>query len=743
MSDFDENFFDGFDEEEHAFLDDEDLLDDIIQDDEEEGVNRTFLIAGLGLVGVFLVAIVGIVLLASGSGNPDADATADAIRLTNDAEQARYIRDITADAAALQTAQAAAVTADFEASQTAFAQQTADQMTIDAQIHQTETAIANDATATEFYFETQEAARILSLTPPSPTNTEAPPTLPPATYIAGLNPAEAGLTIYVIRDDGDSVVSPPATQAPATPTQQPTLTPQATPTITLSPTAFVIPEGLAEEDAAATIAAVTQQSELDNQRATVDAVATVRASTQTASAPTIEPTVETTAISEVPTDTGSDTDTDTDVDGGTDTDTDSDTDTDAGTDPDTDVDGDTDTDTTEPDISETLTQPIVSVDDLVSVQVPADWLSNDQIETLGVLYIGDSLNAIETRAIEEGEAQPPVIGLGGQIIPQTLTDAGAELVSPELLEELLAGSLETLGDIESAIVEDATAITFESGVLGHYIILSSGNEQYIVAYLGFDDDLALVNLSSTIEEFDANRDLLFAILETIHIPAEDMSESVEGTELVPLEPSPQPEETEEFDDGAQGSLIDPLDNGVMFFRQDGRSSNSGIRQDGDECTDAVISSVTLGSDGNFNIEIPNDPCTYYLAMDLLPGDYTLTIEGQPVSFTVPVVGEGTPTFIDVPLDIGNADQEVILRVFVRIGGGTPVPPPSDLSPFLQTATAVAGQGQPVVTPTISPETLPTAGGALDSGGLTLLAILGAGLIGVVFVVRRLRGESYA
>jgi hypothetical protein len=236
-------------------------------------------------------------------------------------------------------------------------------------------------------------------------------------------------------------------------------------------------------------------------------------------------------------------------------------------------------------------------------------------------------------------------------------------------------------------------------------------------------------------------------MESISIPAN--IGPVEETDLVPIEPT-IPEETEEFDDEAQGSLIDPLDNGVMFFRNDANAGNSGVHQDGGTPTqepggDTIISQGTFSGGQQVVIEIPVDVGTYYVVTDLPPGDYTLTLAGTPYSFTVPVVADVTvPTFVDVPLDIGGEGQTVILRVFVRGigGGGTPIPP-SDLSPFLQTATAVAGQGQPVATATQSAEVLPTAGGALDSGGLTLLAILGAGLIGVVFVVRRLRSETYA
>lgn len=726
MSDFDENFFDGFDEDvDQVLLDDEDLLDDIIDDDEEEGINRTFLIAGLGLVGVFLASIIGIVLLSSGGGDSGADETAQAIATTNEAALIAFANTGTADTAATLTAEAAILTAEAEASQTAFANQTE---TIDAYetlLDQTRLANERNATATELAIRAFATNQALSLTPPTSTPTATPA---PISVEGEIDPA-GPLTIVIIRDDNnDGIVTRPATQAPPTPTIQPTLTPQSTPTASSTPTELVIPEDLPEADAALTIEAATQSAELENQRATVNAAATFRAGTATADAQVV-PTLEPTEVSEVPdpTDTG----------------------TDGATDGDIDVDE-------EPDLSETLIQTFVGATDRVSVQVPADWLSNDQIETLGILYIGNSIEAIETRAAVEGETLPPVVGVGGQIIPQTLADTGGEAVTPELLAELLAGSLEAAPDIdiELATIEGPTAITFDNGVIGHYIILSSGNEQSILAYLGFAEDVALVNLSSTVEEFDANRDLLFAILETISVPAEigvAPIEDAEGADVAPVEP----EETEEFDADAQGSVPNlpnnnPLDNGVMFFRSDQNSGNSGVHQDGGTPTpeggDTIEFEGTFNSGERIVLNLPSGPGTYYVVTDLNPGDYTLTLDGQTFTFSMPEIGEGDPIFIDVPLEeIGNEGQTFILRVFARVGEGdvpTPDPNVGSLSPFLQTATAVGGAG-PVVTATDTPESLPTAGGALDSGGLTLLAILGVGLIGVVFVVRRLRSETYA
>jgi hypothetical protein len=158
--------------------------------------------------------------------------------------------------------------------------------------------------------------------------------------------------------------------------------------------------------------------------------------------------------------------------------------------------------------------------------------------------------------------------------------------------------------------------------------------------------------------------------------------------------------------------------------------------------------------------------TYYLQIpvdDLAPGEYTLEIGGATITFELPV--ESDLVALD-PVEITQSNGTTAFLVLVLTGGApdvTPTPtntlapgvtpspsatlgvtltisvtPPDagTLSPFDMTATALAGSPSP----TILPEGgfFEDLGDSPSSSGLALLAFLGAGLVAVVVVARRLR-----
>ncbi len=124
---------------------------------------------------------------------------------------------------------------------------------------------------------------------------------------------------------------------------------------------------------------------------------------------------------------------------------------------------------------------------------------------------------------------------------------------------------------------------------------------------------------------------------------------------------------------------------------------------------------------------------------LIP-DVLLEIEGQTEVFSIP---EDLPFGEVVETRIVIADRTFILRTGRAATGGPVVTPTIDqnLSPFLQTATAAAPRD--LASPTAGPTAIPSAGGADLLGGnsaqnLTVLAMIGAALVGLAFVVRRMR-----
>jgi hypothetical protein len=147
--------------------------------------------------------------------------------------------------------------------------------------------------------------------------------------------------------------------------------------------------------------------------------------------------------------------------------------------------------------------------------------------------------------------------------------------------------------------------------------------------------------------------------------------------------------------------------------------------------------VTPGPGGSFTLP-QLEPGSYFIPLTLLPGEYTIRIGDQVVTLTV------TAGTSQTSVDLAGG----VRITFVTTAAPTPTSSggPLPLSAFHMTATALAGALSPTPSPPPSPAELPSGGLFSDAdddatpGGLTLLAIMGAGLIAVVVVVRRLRSS---
>lgn len=669
-----------------SLVDDFQYETDFFEEEEEEGgLNRSFLLAGLLLIATFVVIIIAIILLVAGQSDEEANAnaTATAIAGTNFAVQTSRAQTSTQIAMDVQGTREAELTATFIAEQTAFAAgtQTWDAFnrfqtsTVDAIIaNRTNTAVANQTFAAM-------TATFLTL-PPTATPTEPPPLVVSGALVsADGQPVEPGTVIRIYRDDGDGVFNPPPTPTPMpTPsrTPSPTVTmtsaaPPETPTPTSAidtgprPTESPGDGELSPADIAATNDAIARAT----QAAAFDATSTARAerrNTPVGPAPTTPPPADTIA----------------------------------------------------------LTQLAVGGNNLLSVSIPANWQFSDRLDNQGAFFFGDSAEAIESRAALFLDAPPPKVGLGGQIVPQTLSAVGGvSEATPELLEELLQSWIEITEESGGQIISDPVNVEGD-GFLLRYAVLLQGNEQGFLAYLGFEESVAFVTVTGTIDTFEANRDLLFAILQSVRMPAASEAEGLVNEEALRAVP--------------RRSRPLPIRSGV-FQPTPGPGE------------DIPIGEIVIGEDGTFILRLPPEPDTYYIEIDLTPGNYILNIEGRDIPFTVPETGSDQ-------VIIALTDRTVILVVnaveedeVVLVTATPTITPTFDVgdgsSSFFLTATAVARTRVPQITlsatmpgPTVTaiPQTglFSSEDGGMSPGQLTLLALIGAALMGVVFVVRRLR-----
>lgn len=677
----------------------DDFETEYFDEEEEGGINRTFLVAGVFLIATFVIIVVAILLLIGGDDSASRQETADAIRLANYQIETGLAQTGIAVAQALETQNAATMTAAAAAAETAAAAQTQTQSAYQRSLDQTATQRAVHATMTQYAVETLVRETQLALTP-SP---EPPKAFSLSFSVGDGQPLDPGFTFNVYRDDGDQRFNPPPT-----PTPIPTSTPTWTPFPTRTPTLEV---GAASPTLDATEIAATRNAEVG----AFDATATARAEQRTPTPPQVAatPTIEQLAATEEVTGAVTDETTDevtTDV-------------------------------TEEPVISiplVELNQEVVSEDGQVTLSLPATWVAEDLLESEGVLVFGDNPDAIQSRLdFAEGADTTTLSGLGGQIIPLTLEAVAADSVTPELLTELLQVQLEIVEEDGGQIVDEAVAFELENGVFGRYAVVEFLDQSGFVAYLGFNDSVVIVTLSSAQEVFDSNREIFFGILQSVRVVP-----TLPNREDGPLGPA-------RTDDTGAVPHQNSSNGGVVLVAYHNPPAHPQVFQVGPTSTppvegDNYVGSFTIGPDGTIVIVLPPEPGTYFLEGSLPPGEYAVEVEGQRIDFTVPPSGT-----IQVPIAL---DDRTLILVITAITVDTPTPSITptlidvgSLSPFLQTATAIALTSQPG-TPTPTQDEIPATGlfsdglGSATPEGLSTLALVGVGLLGVVFVVRRLRSS---
>lgn len=230
--------------------------------------------------------------------------------------------------------------------------------------------------------------------------------------------------------------------------------------------------------------------------------------------------------------------------------------------------------------------------------------------------------------------------------------------------------------------------------------------------------------------------------------------SASATTGAPAATQAQPSGTEEAGDGAPvGANINHGPSGDIFARRAPGNPPAEPFQGGPTPTgdgDPILT-ITIGPDGSF--QIPElAPGNYFLDIDLPPGTYTFVIGDQRV--VINLISGTQQSVVELP---NGAILTLIVNTVAAVTQVTATPsstPTEDIgiSPFDRTATALSNQltlsAQPSGSP--SPFILPTeiaqtglfsdAASEATPAGLTLLAIMGVGLIAVVVVVRRLRSS---
>lgn len=668
-----------------------DFEEDLFEEQQQTSINRTFVMTGGVLLTVFAVAVAAIVGVGIAPEDTGPQQTADAILTLNAAEETKVA--VTAVAVETERSIDAENTLTQEAAnvQTQQANATGTQIAIEDAVAATETRIAVNATQTQSVVETSFAQ----------TQTANAPTPQPTVQVgfeirdSDGNPVQEGVTIFIYRDDGDRQFDPLPSPTPVfTPTPSLTPTLDATQTPTQDPT----------------IVSLTLSAEISE----FDRRATARAQEQTSSPPApVDPTDDIgSGVTPTPTATVEE------------------------------VSSEATPVAEAPDVAFEV-ETKVMLNAVYSVRVPVGWNEEYPDANPNDMVFAESFEGLDYRSGDLASVDDPAsIGLGGRLTAVTLEQLQVDAIDDVFFGAFVDAAIADLtADGTVQVLEAPTADpAFANALFVRVGVLTDGTEEGFIVFLAYDDVLIFGQVTAPAGQFEANRVLLRSVVASIVAPPE-----LEASGYVP--------------NGSSNTNFMKVDGSFMF---------TGPAQGGPTPTplpggDEEGIPIQIGPNGQGQITLPGEPGTYFLVVDLLPGIYTLFIEGQAVEFEV-IEGQVTESVVIL------AERTLIIRARglpedIPTPTLTPSPTATEgviadtpVSPFLQTATAAARTALPDVTEppdvsetpgvavsaTVGAEELPTTGlvttDATTPEGLAMLAVMGIGLLGVVFVVRRLRAN---
>ena len=205
------------------------------------------------------------------------------------------------------------------------------------------------------------------------------------------------------------------------------------------------------------------------------------------------------------------------------------------------------------------TTTISGGDGAFSLELPEDWVFEDQLESAGVFAYGDSDDSMQSRldsANPDTATTTTITGSGGLIFlytPEVLGFEDEGSVDLDLLIDQVMDNLESQGFV---IVGEPESIELEDGTMVY--VMATGLENGYVALAMGGGLVAFVTATGDSQTFKTDRELLFTILQSLHMPAAD-EVSVSAEEPTPTEESettPQPRATATASGG--GGRIVPL-----------------------------------------------------------------------------------------------------------------------------------------------------------------------------------------
>ncbi len=173
-----------------------------------------------------------------------------------------------------------------------------------------------------------------------------------------------------------------------------------------------------------------------------------------------------------------------------------------------------------PDSQTPLTQYIQSSDGRVSVRLPEGWAYTDVVASENILAYGDSADAVAGRLNDVRGQTSIIVGNGGSIVLLNVADYGFTTASIEVLKSVMDSGLLGVQNVGGSVLEDPQQVEINPGQAIILAVITSAGERGYAATIGFGEMMAIMTATGTPTTWDANRDLLYSIIQSVRIPAD-------------------------------------------------------------------------------------------------------------------------------------------------------------------------------------------------------------------------------
>ena len=166
-----------------------------------------------------------------------------------------------------------------------------------------------------------------------------------------------------------------------------------------------------------------------------------------------------------------------------------------------------------------------ATDGSLSVGIPTGWSFKDQLTDNQIFVFGETEAEAENRSVFWISNEEIVVGgKGGLISSRPLSEIGLDPATVNIGNT----SNNFIRNLGVTVIEVRQLFTVNNAP-GAYAVVDWGQQRGFLAFIVFGETLAIAYISDSPANFEASRDTLFPILESVRIPAEIAAPPTAGT----------------------------------------------------------------------------------------------------------------------------------------------------------------------------------------------------------------------